>query len=268
MPGFSEGAPCWADVSLPDLAAGRRFYGQLFGWTFHDQGEAFGHYTMAHSGGKPAAALMAAVDPAMPTAWGVHFASDDAAATADRIREAGGQVLFGPDTVGDSGVMLGALDPGGSFFGVWQAGSHPGFAVVNEPGAYCWTENHTKDAAAVDPFYEAVFGYEAQQIGDGTHFDYKVWSLPGTLPGTPGSQVAGRMQRGGDLPADAPAAYQTYFVVDDCDAAAETVRRLGGQVMHEPHDSPFGRTALVADDQGAGFAVIDVQRTGDPGPGA
>jgi predicted enzyme related to lactoylglutathione lyase len=264
MAGFSEGAPCWADVSLPDLAAGQRFYGELFGWTFHDQGEEFGHYTMALSGGKNAAALMGKMDPAMPTAWGVYFASDDVARTAARIREAGGQVLFGPDTVADSGVMLGALDPGGSFFGVWQAGSHPGFAVVNEPGAYCWTENHTKDAAAVDPFYDAVFGYDAQQIGDGTHFDYKVWSLPGTKD----AQVAGRMQRGGDLPEDAPAGYQTYFVVKDCDAGADTVRRLGGQVIHEPHDSPFGRMALVADDQGASFAIIDVERRTGPMPGA
>jgi predicted enzyme related to lactoylglutathione lyase len=76
------------------------------------------------------------------------------------------------------------------------------------------------------------------------------------------------MQRGGDLPEDAPAGYQTYFVVKDCDAGADTVRRLGGQVIHEPHDSPFGRTALVADDQGASFAIIDVERRTGPMPGA
>jgi hypothetical protein len=263
MSAFTEGAPCWADVSLPDLAAGQRFYGELFGWTFEDQGEAFGHYTMAFRDGKTTAALMGKMDPAMPTAWGVYIASDDVAKTAAKISEAGGHVVFGPDAVADVGVMMGAVDPGGSFFGVWQAGSHLGFGLVAEPGAYCWTENHTKDAAAVDPFYEAVFGYDARQIGDGTDFDYKVW----TLPGQPDNQVGGRMQRGGDLPPEAPAAFQTYFVVDDCDAAAATVRRLGGSVQHEPHDSPFGRMALVADDQGASFAIIDVERKTGPMPG-
>jgi predicted enzyme related to lactoylglutathione lyase len=257
MTAFGEGAPCWADVMLPDLAAGRRFYGELFGWTFEDQGESAGNYTIARRDGRAAAALMPKADPAMPTAWGVYFATADAARTAARITDAGGHILFGPDPVGAAGVMVGALDPGGSAFSLWQPGARPGFDVVGEPGAYCWTENHTLDAAAVDPFYEAVFGYRTRQIGDGVGFDYKVWSLPEA----PEDPVAGRMRRGGDLPPDAPSAYQTYFVVADCDTAADTVRRLGGTVFHEPHDSPFGRTAVVTDDQGAAFAVIDVLRT-------
>ncbi|HEY5836499.1 VOC family protein [Streptomyces sp.] len=256
MSAFSEGAPCWADASLPDLAAGQRFYGELFGWTFQDLGEEFGHYTLAQRDGKNAAALMGKMDPSMPTAWSVYFAATDAAKTAAKITEAGGQITFGPDAVADTGVLLGAVDPGGSFFGVWQAGGHPGFDIVDEPGAFCWTENHTRDAAPVDAFYEAVFGYGAQQIGDGTNFDYKVWSLPGD----PETRVAGRMRRGEDLPADLPSAFQIYFTVADCDEAAATVQRLGGRLIMEPEDSPFGRMAIVADDQGAHFAVIDTRR--------
>ena len=34
MSGFAEGAPCWADVMVPDLESGKHFYGELFGWTF------------------------------------------------------------------------------------------------------------------------------------------------------------------------------------------------------------------------------------------
>lgn len=262
MSAFGEGAPCWADISLPDLAAGQRFYGELFGWTFEDQGEQFGHYTMARLDGKNAAALMAKMDAAMPTAWGIHLATADAAKIAARITEAGGQVVFGPDEIADTGVLVGAIDPGGSFFGVWQPGSHPGFGVVNVPGAYCWVENHTGDAAAVDTFYEAVFGYEAVQVGDGVHFDYKVWSRPGD----PESQLAGRLNTaaGGG---DGSAGFQVYFVVADCDAAADTVKRLGGRVVVGPQDSPFGRTAIVTDDQGASFAVIDVERKAGEIPG-
>ena len=261
MSAFSEGAPCWADASLPDLEAGRRFYGELLGWTFQDTGEEFGHYTMAMRDGKNAAALMSKMDPSMPTAWSVYLATGDAAKTAAKIREAGGQVVFGPDVVGDVGTMAGAVDPGGSFFGIWQPQTHPGFAVVNEPGGFCWAENHTRDAAAADPFYESVFGYRGQQIGDGAAFDYKVLTVPGQS-----DPVAGRMQRD-DLPADAPSAYRVYFVVSDCDEAADTVRRLGGQVHQEPTDSPFGRMAAVTDDQGADFAIIDVTRTVGPPPG-
>lgn len=257
MSAFGEGAPCWADLSLPDLAAGQRFYGELLGWTFQDQGEEFGHYSMAQRDGKNVAALMPRMDPDQPTAWAVYLATADAAKTAEKVTEAGGRVLFGPDTVGDVGVMAGATDPGGSYFGLWQGNTHPGFGLVNEPGAFCWTENLTQDPAAVDAFYSAVFGYESEQIGDGVNFDYKAWTVPGGK-----DPVAGRMKADGQ-----PPAFTTYFVVADCDGAAATVRRLGGQVVSEPQDSPFGRTAVVTDDQGARFAVIDTERKVGEEPG-
>lgn len=255
MSAFTEGTPCWADAALPDLAAGRRFYGELFGWTFEDQGEDFAHYTVAFRDGKSAAALMSKPDPAMPTAWSVYFASTDATGAAARIGAAGGQVVFGPDKAGEAGVMVGAVDPGGSMFGVWQAGEHLGFEITDRPGAFCWTENHTREAAAVDTFYEALFGYRAQQIGDGQHFDYKVWALPAD----PQQQIGGRMAVDAGRP-DEPSAFRVYFAVDDCDIAAATVRELGGRVTDEPADSPFGRVATVADDQGTVFTIIDPQR--------
>ncbi len=263
MPAFGEGAPCWADVSLPDLAAGRSFYGELFGWSFRDQGEKFGHYTMATLDGKNVAALMAKMDPAMPTAWGVFLATSDVAKTAAKVTEAGGQLMYGPDAVGTEGIMAGAIDPGGSFVGLWQPAGHSGFELVNAPGSFCWTENHTPEPEAVDAFYDALFGYETQQIGDGVHFDYKAWTLPGGE-----DPVGGRMKSGGDDPADPTSAFQVYFTVADCDQAADTVRRLGGEVLRDPQDTPFGRMAVVADDQGARFAVIDTERRAGEGPGA
>lgn len=262
MSAFNEGAPCWVDAALPDLAAGRRFYGELFGWTFEDQGEEFGNYTLASRDGKAAAALMGKPDPSTPTAWTVYFASTDATGVAARIGAAGGQVVFGPDKAGDAGVMLGAVDPGGSVFGVWQAGGHMGFDIKDQPGSFCWSENFTRDVAAVDPFYEAVFAYRAEQIGDGVHFDYKVWSPAAD----PEQQVGGRMKLGdGD---DQPSAFHIYFAVDDCDAAVAAVRELGGRVTGEPADSPFGRLASVTDDQGASFRVIDLKRREAPAEGS
>lgn len=253
MSGFDEGAPCWVDAALPDLAAGKRFYGELFGWEFADQGEDFGHYTLALREGRPAAGLMPRPDPAAPAGWTVYLASPDAKAAAVRITEAGGQLLFGPDGAGESGVMAGAADPAGALFGVWQGGGLPGFGVTDAPGSFCWTETWTRRAAEVDRFYTAVFGYRAEQIGDGRHFDYTVWSLPSD----PAWKAGGRMALGADTPADVPEGFRVYFAVADCDAAAAAVRRLGGAVAREPQDSPAGRVAFVADDAGTPFVIID-----------
>ncbi|WP_031514175.1 VOC family protein [Streptomyces sp. NRRL F-5123] len=256
MPAFDEGAPCWADVALPDLAAGKRFYGELFGWDFEDQGEDFGHYTLALRDGKAAAGLMPAPDPAAATGWTVYLASPDAKAAAARVAEAGGRLLFGPDGAGESGVMAGAADPTGALFGVWQAGGLQGFGVTEVPGSFCWAETWTREPAEVDRFYGAVFGYRAEQVGDGQHFDYTVWSLPSD----PARKFGGRLALGADTPGEVPEGFRVYFAVADCDAAVAAVRRLGGKVPREPQDSPQGRVAFVTDDRGTPFTIIDRER--------
>jgi predicted enzyme related to lactoylglutathione lyase len=55
---------------------------------------------------------------------------------------------------------------------------------------------------------------------------------------------------------DAPASWWTYFEVPDADAACRRVGELGGRVLRPPADSPYGRLAAVADDQGATFLVV------------
>ncbi|MEU0130738.1 MULTISPECIES: VOC family protein [unclassified Streptomyces] len=249
MTSFDAGAPCWADVTVPDLEAGKRFYGELFGWTFGAGAEEFGHYTPALKDGKEVAALVPARDGA-PAAWNLYLSTPDVEALAVRIGEAGGKVLSGPLAIAGAGTVLVSTDPGGAVFGAWQAGTRDGFELKGAPGSFFWPEIYTRDKAAVDPFYEQVFGYEGQQISEG-EFDFKLWSLPGAP-----YPVAARLQMGSYIPAEVPAHALVYFSVEDTDAAVATVRKMGGDVSREPSDSPFGRSALVSDDQGARFALM------------
>lgn len=258
MTAYAEGEPCWADAVLPDVEAGKRFYGELMGWTFGEPDPARHGYAMAFRGGRPVAALMAKPDGRMPTTWNVYFATDDAAATARAVRAADGQVIMGPEPVGRFGTMAMAVDPSGGVFGLWQGGLQTGFGERDAPGAFCWTELRTRDAEAADPFYRAVFGYRGEQIGRaGGDFDYEVWTL-GEEPDA--VYAGGRHQMGPELPPELPSHFDLFFGVADCDAAAAAVRALGGRVLTEPQDSPHGRLAAVADDQGAHFTVIDLSR--------
>lgn len=65
------------------------------------------------------------------------------------------------------------------------------------------------------------------------------------------------------VPAEMPASWLTYFHLDDVDAGFDRVRELGGEVMREPTDSPYGRFAPVRDPQGAGFALIRAANPAD-----
>ncbi|MEU4349146.1 VOC family protein [Streptomyces sp. NPDC023838] len=253
--GYPEGAPCWADATLPDLAAGKRFYGALLGWTFDDDADAaYGYYTNAYSEGKRVAALVPKRDGRMPTAWGVYFATPDAAGLAVRITQAGGRLLTGPVAVGPFGTAAVAADPDGAVFGLWQAGSHTGFERTGEPGSFCWAEVYVRDAARADAFYESVFGFEGDDL-DGTDGDFRTWSPAGAAPG-PDTAFGGRALMGDTFPPEMPAHFLVYFAVADCDATAAACVELGGRLKAEPFDIAYGRMAVLHDDQGASFAVL------------
>jgi uncharacterized protein len=54
-----------------------------------------------------------------------------------------------------------------------------------------------------------------------------------------------------------PPAWVVYFAVADCDASFSQAQELGAAVMAPPMDIPgIGRFAILADPQGAVFAII------------
>ncbi|MGW7311783.1 VOC family protein [Streptomyces sp. NPDC054854] len=262
MAEFQEGAPCWVDAMFTDVEGAKEFYADVLGWTFGESSSEYGNYTQAYSDGKAVAAVVPPMPGAdAPSQWCLYFASPDAAATAEKIKAAGGELVMEPMQVGSFGTMLVAKEPSGAFFGVWQPGEHKGFEKMGEAGAYCWAEVFSRDVAKPDAFLPKVFPYEAEQMETGDDpemagMDFKVFSL-----GAKSNPVLGRMAMGDDFPPEVPSYIQVYFAVPDCDEAVAKTKKHGGKLHFGPMDSPFGRFAAVADPQGAAFAVIDVTTT-------
>ncbi|MGW0830309.1 VOC family protein [Streptomyces prunicolor] len=249
-----EGTPCWADAMFSDVEGAKSFYGDVLGWTFGDASSEYGNYTQAYVDGK----AVAAVVPPMPGAegqsqWCLYFASPDAAATAAKVRENGGQVLMEPMQVGDFGTMCLASEPSGAVFGIWQAGTHEGFEASGVPGAYAWAEVFTREPEKADGFFPAVFPYSAQQMED-DNVDFRVYNLGENT-------VLGRMKMGAEFPPEVPSYVNVYFTVDNCDDAIAKATKLGAVLRFGPMDSPFGRFAALSDPQGASFSVIDMTTT-------
>ncbi|MER5930324.1 VOC family protein [Streptomyces sp. NPDC002054] len=263
MTDFSDGAPCWADAMFKDVEGAKSFYADVLGWTFGEAATEFGNYTQAYSDGKAVAAVVPPMPGGedMPSAWCLYLASSDVAATAEKVKAAGGKLLMEPMQVGTFGSMLLAQEPSGAIFGVWQPGEHKGFEKMGENGSYAWAEVFTRDPAKADAFFTKVFPYQAQKMEPGDDpemagMDFTVFSL-----GKEPNPVLGRMKMGEEFPAEVPSYIQVYFTVPDCDAAVEKAKALGGQLHFGPMDSPFGRFAALTDQQGAAFAVIDMSTT-------
>ncbi|MFD3734474.1 VOC family protein [Streptomyces sp. NPDC058632] len=255
-----EGTPCWADAMFNDVEGAKSFYGHVLGWTFGGSSSEFGHYTQAYAGGKAVAALV----PPVPgqegqSQWCLYLAVRDAAATAVRIRDNGGEVLMEAMRVGDLGTMCLAREPGGTVFGLWEAGTHEGFEVTGVPGAYCWAEVYTRDPAETDVFFPAVFSYRSRQLEDDV-INFRFYELGQET-------VLGRMAMTEEFPPEVPSYMNVYFTVGNCDEAAARATERGATLRFGPVTTPFGRFAALSDPQGANFSVIDVttMEGGTPG---
>jgi predicted enzyme related to lactoylglutathione lyase len=241
---YGEGVPCWVDAQLPDVAAGKRFYGELFGWTFEDRPALPGSVWARHKG-EAVAGLARKTDGRLPTVWTVYFATPDAEALADRVHAAGGQVVTAPVPVEEpDAAVLGTTalvtDPEGAVFGLWEPGTHTGFGRRHEPGAFAWAELYTRDTEAANDFYgelfhEALFGPDAEPD-------------------------VGRAPVSDVFPAEMPPHFLVHFGVEDCAAVLGTVSRLGGRIQAPPFETSYGRVAVVTDNQGASFALLERSR--------
>ena len=121
--------------------------------------------------------------------------------------------------------------------------------MVEHHGSFVWYELMTTDMAAAATFYANVVGWGAQ--------DASTPDLAYTLFTAGSISVGGLM----GLPEDARKMGATprwmgYVGVNDVDAAADRIKRLGGAVYVPPTNSNIGRISVVADPQAATLALV------------
>ncbi len=249
------GAPCWTDLWTSDVQGSRRFYSELFGWEAQEPNEGFGGYFMFTREGVPVAGGMGAMGDLPPSdSWKIYLATPDVTRTLVTAEAEGAEITSPPIPVADLGTQAVFVDPTGAIVGAWQAGTFPGFTVVEEHGAPSWFELYTRDHSGAVAFYRSVFGFEMTAMADSDEFRYTTARNPGGKV-----ELAGIMDARDSLGAGTPSHWITYWEVDDVDVAVHRVTSLGGSLSATPKDTPFGRMATVADPVGASFVL----RTGD-----
>jgi len=123
-------------------------------------------------------------------------------------------------------------------------------------GAFVWYELATSDTEAAAAFYTKVVGWTVQPVPE---MSYAIFLTGET-------RSAGLMSLPQHLrEAGIPPHWLGYVAVTDVDAYADRVRAAGGDVRHTPTDIPgIGRFAVVADPQGAVFALFKGASEGQP----
>ncbi|MDP4507697.1 VOC family protein [Nonomuraea turcica] len=249
--GYEPGVPCWVDLSSTDVGASARFYSEIFGWQAEMVDDpAAGGYGQFTYDGKKVAGVGPVMDEGMPSTWNIYMATDDIAALADRIKNAGGTVVMEPMQVFEEGSMTVFRAPDGSHAAAWQAANHHGAELVNESVSFCWNELITRDPAAAERFYSEVFGWRPELLEMGG-VKYTEWHA-----GEPA--IAGMMEMPSEYPQGTPSFWMTYFAVDDLGATTAAAERLGAQVLVRAMDAPPGAFSMLVDPQGATFSVIQL----------
>lgn len=256
MPETTEYAPgmfCWFELGTSDAAAAKKFYTELFGWKANDTPAGPDMvYTLLQIDGKDVGALYE-LNPeqksqGVPPHWLSYVAVSSVDESVSKARQLGATVLMGGFDVFDLGRLAVLQDPTGAQFAMWQARSHIGARLRDEPNTLCWTELSTKDTAKAGEFYTKLFGW-GTKVSDDAGFAYTEL-LCNDRP------IGGMMQIAPEW-GDVPPHWLGYIAVNDCDATAEKATSLGGKVKNPPTDIPnVGRFAVIQDPQGAVFATI------------
>jgi len=245
------GSPCWADLWTSDVEGSRKFYSDLFGWEAQEPSPELGGYFMFTRNGVPTAGAMGDMgDMRANNTWNIYLDSDDIAKTIDAAEAEGAQVIAPAMPVADLGTQAVLIDPTGAHLGAWQPGTFPGFTVLNEHGAPSWFELLTRDYAGAVAFYRSVFRWETDTVGDSDEFRYTTMRDPRGA-----GELAGIMDAKAFLPEGEPANWSIFWEVDDVAATLAQVKALGGSVVTDARDTPYGRLAAAADPAGALFKL-------------
>jgi uncharacterized protein len=246
---FSPGTFCWTDLSTTDQPAAKEFYSALFGWEAEDMPAGEGvDYSMMRVAGKSVAAIapqpQAQREAGAPPQWNSYVSVQSADRSAERAKELGASVHAPPFDVFQAGRMAVIQDPQGAFFMLWEPREHTGAALVNVPGALVWNELASPDLQASSAFYSELFGWTIAPFRDS--------------PDPYLSIKNGDANNGGIRALEAPGMpphWLVYFGVEEIDAALSRVQELGGTKHAGPIDIQIAKIAIVADPQGAIFAI-------------
>ena len=250
------GSFCWIELATTDQKAAKDFYGSLFGWSPQDSPIGPNEvYTIFKLEGRDAAAGYTLREDqrthGVPPNWMIYITVDSTDQAATKAKQLGATVVMTPFDVMDLGRMAVIQDPTGAHFCVWQAAKNTGIGIAGVSGSLCWADLSTPDPKRAGDFYSALFGWQIMadekdksgylHIKNGEHF---IGGVPPAAHRSPG----------------VPPHWLAYFWVDDVDASAAKAKQMGANLYVPPMTTEnVGRMAVIADPQGAVFAIFNSQ---------
>lgn len=240
---YQQGQPAWIELGVEDTDRAATFYKRLFGWEHNrPAGEKL---TFGVLEGERVAGFRP-IDEGSAR-WAVYLCAPDLDASVSAAEDAGATVVVPPRASASWGRYAVVTDPTDGEVGLWEAETLRGIQAQPGHGTPTWFELATVDHDRAVTFYTDALGWDARELA---RTDELTYSVLGDAPEGGGGIMS--------LPAgeEAGSRWSIYFGTPDTDASVRRVVEIGGSVVTAPEDTPYGRLAAVADDQGAVFHLM------------
>jgi predicted enzyme related to lactoylglutathione lyase len=253
----NRGRFVWYDLMTTDIEAAKAFYTAVVGWGTQLWEAPGMSYTMWTVGDRPIGGTMKLPDEAVAGGarphWLAYVTVPDVDATVARARELGATVMVPPADIPTVGRYAVLADPQGALIAPYKPeSSTPEPEGMPPVGEFSWHELATPDPEAAFGFYADLFGWEKT-----SEFDMGEMGIY-QLYGRRGMTLGGIYRKAAEMPG--PPAWLHYARVADVNAATETARSHGGQVLNGPMEVPGGDwITMILDPQGGPFAVHQVK---------
>ena len=240
----------WADLVTDDVPAARKFYGNLFGWTFRD----VGNYTIAANDDRPLCGMFQRprpTDSSRPSRAGSATSPFRASKRAQHaVTKAGGKVPGRPKKFPKRGEQAVFADAEGAVFGVVKSSSGDPADFLADPGDWIWIQLLSRDGQKAAEFYRAVGGYEIIENTTTNKLSDYVLTSEGYARATVRTiRTDNEKVRPAWLP---------FVRVKNVGESVAQAKQLGGKALIEPKPELLdGKVAVIADPTGAAIGILE-----------
>lgn len=256
---WKKGEFCWVDLMTSDLDAARKFYTDIFGWSYSEMKTPEGPYLFSSIPEGDVCGLGVLNESLKAKGgcsyWSVYVLTDNVDEASSKAQNLGGKVVTEAFDVMDVGRMAVIASPSGATFCLWQlkdkSKDSPRVFGFHH-GMYGWVELCTHDMEKDEKFYCDLFGWSCNQTEMEDGGEYREFKIQESK-----FPVAGMMAAIGDMKGQ-PSGWMVYFTVKNIANVVKEIRALGGKVTVKPFEvKGVGIMAAAQDPTGANFCLAE-----------
>jgi predicted enzyme related to lactoylglutathione lyase len=245
---FHPGKFIWRDLMTDDIPSVKKFYSELFGWTYMDVANGDNDYTVILSEGKPIAGMFKLRDVKAEhkySQWISYISVADMNQAINYTKNSGGKIYREPFELPNRGTVAYVFDSQNAVLAFVKSSSgdpEDGEPVYND---WLWTELWTNNIENSNDFYTELFGYNVKKFltaGENLYYVFQNENKP----------RAGMLKISFE---NVKPHWMPYIAVKNPSEIVKKVEQLGGTIYLGMDEIASKDAAIIADPSGAVFTV-------------